>query len=204
VSDSGKFPAESERFMVIFLDKQRPPKKKMGRKQRRGTKSNPRTGVQWANWKDVPGSGGMSGSTGPTDPYITNIVPTTIAATAAATTITVKGARFAAGCTIEFDNVAVPTTFVSATTVTTSYDPTVAKVIDVTVRRGAEESNTLKWTVTPTARDAEADEQEETLAVPTSKSLKGEIIEWLVQVGGYEEEGLDTYSKAELLDLVEE
>jgi hypothetical protein len=182
--------------MVIFLDKQRPPKKKMGRKQRRGTKSNPRTGVQWANWKDVPGSGGMTGSTGPLDPYITSIVPATIAATAAATTITVKGARFAAGCTIEFDNVAVPTTFVSATTVTTSYDPTVAKVIAVTVRRGVEESNTINWTVTPTAGEDPA-------ADPTSSWTKAEIVEWLVAKGVALEPGAaGHFTKAELLDIV--
>jgi hypothetical protein len=182
--------------MVIFLDKQRPPKKKMGRKQRRGSKSNPRTGVQWANWKDVPGSGGMGGSTGPLDPYITSIVPSTIAATAAATTITVKGARFAAGCTIEFDNVAVPTTFVSATTVTTSYDPTVAKVIDVTVRRGVEESNTIKWNVTATSEDPDAD--------PTSSNTKAEIVAWLqdhgVEIG---DDAASHFTKAELLEIVQ-
>jgi hypothetical protein len=177
--------------MVIFLDKQRPPKKKMGRKQRRGTKSNPRTGVQWANWKDVPGSGGMTGSTGPLDPYITSIVPTTIAATAAATVITVKGARFASGCTIEFDNVAVPTTFVNSTTVTTSYDPTVAKTIAVTVRRGVEESNTINWKVTASQAD------------PTSSWTKAEIVEWLVAQGvSIGDDAVDNFTKAELLDIV--
>lgn len=134
--------------MAIRLDWQRPPKKKMGRKQRRGSKSNPRTGVQWANWMDVPGSGGPGGSTGPNDPYITSLSPSSLPASAGATTITLTGARFQSGCTIEFDNVAVPTTFVSATSLTTSFDPTVAKVIQVTVRQGVEESNNLTLTIT--------------------------------------------------------
>lgn len=179
--------------MVIFLDKQRPPKKRMGRMQRRGSKSNPRTGVQWANWKDIPGSGGTGGSTSPTDPYITGINPSTIAATAGATLITVTGARFAAGCTIEFDNVAVPTTFVSATSVTTSFDPTVAKVISVSVRSGTEESNNVTLTVTTTAQ-----------ADPTSSWTKADIIAWLVAKGVVvDEEAAAHFTKAELLEIVE-
>lgn len=129
--------------MAIHLDRQRPPTKKMGRKQRRGSKSNPRTGVQWANWLDFPGSGGGGGSENPNDPFISSISPSSVLATAGATTITVTGARFQSGCTIEFDQVAVPTTFVNDTTVTTSFDPSVAKVIQVTVRQGAEESNSV-------------------------------------------------------------
>jgi len=53
--------------MVIFLDKQRPPKKKMGRKQRKGSKSNPGSGVQWANWLDDP-TGAPGGGTPPVVP----------------------------------------------------------------------------------------------------------------------------------------
>ncbi len=183
--------------MTIRLMNQRPPLKRMGRRQRTGSKSNPRTGVQWANWMDVPGSGGAGGSTGPGDPYITSLAPNTLAASAGATTITVHGARFQSGCEIEFDNVPVATTFVSATSITTSFDPTAAATISVSVRNpNAEESNNLTLTVTAGA--------EAMSATPSSSWLKGEIIEWLTTEGGYEEEGLSDYTKAELLDLVEE
>jgi len=178
--------------MVIFLDKQRPPKKKMGRKQRTGSKSNPRTGVQWANWLDVPGSGGGGGSTGPNDPYITGISPSTIAATAGATTITVSGARFQSGCTIEFDNVPVTTAFVSSSSITTSFTPSVAKAISVSVRQGVEESNNLTLTVTAASAD------------PTSSWTKHDIIEWLVDHGVDIDPGSEGhFTKAELLDIVE-
>lgn len=174
--------------MAIRLMKQRPPTKKMGRKQRRGSKSNPVTKVQWANWLDYPGSGGP----GAADPHINSIAPSSIAATASATTITVTGSAFLEGSVIEFDNVAVPTTWVSLTSVTTSFDPTVAKAINVTVRSpNGEESNIVVLTVTATAGD------------PTSTWLKADIITWLKDRGVVVDEvAANQFTKAELLDIV--
>jgi hypothetical protein len=40
--------------MVTFLNKQRPPLKKMGRRQRLSYRTDPGRGVPWANWLDNP------------------------------------------------------------------------------------------------------------------------------------------------------
>jgi IPT/TIG domain len=175
--------------MGIRLMKQRPPTKKMGRKQRKGSKSNPLTGVQWANWLDFPGTGG--GGSG--DPNITTISPASVAATAGATTITVNGSNFTSGSEIEFDNVAVATTYVSATRLTTSFDPSVADTINVTVRNpNNEESNIVVLTVTATGAD------------PTNSWTKAEIIQWLVDHGvAISPDAGDNFTKAELLAIVE-
>jgi IPT/TIG domain len=175
--------------MGIRLMNQRPPLKRMGRKQRRGTKSNPVTKVQWANWLDYPGSGGP----GAADPHIDSIAPSSIAATAGATTITVTGSAFASGAVIEFDQVEVPTTYVSLTSLTTSFDPSVAGAINVTVRNpNDEESNTVILTVTATAAD------------PTGSWTKAEIIQWLVDHGvAISPDAGDNFTKAELLAIVE-
>jgi hypothetical protein len=175
--------------MAIHLDRQRPPKKRMGRKQRLGSKSNPSTRVQWANWLDNPA--GRPGGGGGLDPGIAAVTPSSVAASAAATLITVTGSDFQSGAVIEFDNVAVPTTFVNSGTLTTSFDPTVAKVIQVTVRQGVEESNNLTLTVTATTAD------------PTSSWTKAEIVEWLRNQGVDMDPGAEgQFTKAELLDIV--
>src|SRR6187431_2460334 len=83
--------------MVIFLDKQRPPKKKMGRKQRTGSKSNPATGVQWANWLDNPAGapgGGGGGGPAPSTAVITAITPPSMAVGADFVPLVVTGTGF--------------------------------------------------------------------------------------------------------------
>jgi len=83
------------------------------------------------------------------DPSISALLPTTVSAAAGPTTVQVNGTNFEAGSVIEIDQVAVPTTFVSATRLTTSYDPTVAGTVVFTVRNpNDEESNSVSFVVT--------------------------------------------------------
>lgn len=74
------------------------------------------------------------GDSTPAAPTLTSLTPTTVAASAAAGTVTLTGTGFVDGATIEVDGAAVPTTFVSATSLTTSYDPTTAGTKQFTVR----------------------------------------------------------------------
>lgn len=171
------------------LTGQRPPTKKMGRKQRLSWRDNPATGVPWANWLDFPGSGGG----GDGDPNITGVAPSSVASTAGATLITVTGSLFESGSVIEFNQAAVPTTYVSGTTLTTSFDPSVAGPINVTVRNpNDEESNAVVLTVTGAAAD------------PASSWTKAQIIAWLVDHGVVvDEDAASQFTKAELLAIVE-
>jgi hypothetical protein len=97
----------------------------------------------------------------PEDPTIATLTPSTVAASAAATLITVEGSNFAADSVIEIDQVAVATTFVDDTTLTTSYDPTVAATVQFSVRNANEaESNSVPFVVSAAA-DEPADDDEE-------------------------------------------
>jgi IPT/TIG domain len=94
------------------------------------------------------GEGDPFGPAGP-DPSITSLNPNTASAAAGAVTVTVTGTLFVSGSTIEIDQAAVPTTFVSATSLTTSYDPSTTGVKQFTVRNpNNEESNSVPFTVT--------------------------------------------------------
>lgn len=85
---------------------------------------------------------------GPPDPNITSLTPNTVSAAAGATTITVTGSNFAAGSVVEINQAAQPTTYVSPTSLTVSYDPTVAGTVTFTVRNvNNEESNSVPFTV---------------------------------------------------------
>lgn len=177
------------------VTKQRPARK-FQRPQRTDWRSNDLSGIPWGqgNW---PGGGGGVG-----DPQISSIAPSTLAATAGPTTLTITGTQFVAGSVVEFDQVAQTTTFVSATSLTISFDPTIAHNYDVTVRNpNEEESNTVSFVVTATVEEEPQAMSAETK--PTSSWLKADIIAWLVEFGGYEEEGLDAYTKAELLEYVD-
>lgn len=85
---------------------------------------------------------------GPPDPFIASLAPNTGSAAAGPITVTVTGTDFDATSVVEIDQVAQATTFVSATSLTVSYDPTVTGVFGFTVRRDPEESNTVPFTVT--------------------------------------------------------
>lgn len=91
------------------------------------------------------------------DPTISSLSPNTAVAGSGPVTVTVTGTNFVSGSSaIEINQVAVPTTFVSATSLTTSYDPLVAGDKTFTVRNGGpggEESNSSTFTVTATGEE---------------------------------------------------
>jgi hypothetical protein len=88
------------------------------------------------------------------DPAITTLTPNTTSAAGGAVTVTVTGTNFVSGSTIEIDQVAVPTTFVSATSLTTSYDPSTAGTVVFTVRNpNDEESNGVNFIVGATVEE---------------------------------------------------
>jgi hypothetical protein len=88
------------------------------------------------------------------DPHITTLVPNTGSAAAGAILVTVNGTDFEATSVIEIAQQARPTTFVSATQLTTSYDPTVPGTVQFTVRNAnGEESNSVPFTVGALAAD---------------------------------------------------
>jgi hypothetical protein len=88
------------------------------------------------------------------DPSITSLAPNTASAAGGAVTVTVTGTNFVSGSVIEINQAAVPTTFVSATSLTTSYDPTVAGTVVFTVRNpNDEESNGVNFIVGAAAEE---------------------------------------------------
>ncbi len=179
--------------MAIHLDRQRPPKKKMGRKQRKGSKSNPATGVQWANWLDDP-AGAPGGGGGGGDPFtFTSITPST-GVVGAAVTATVIGTGFDPAATVAIGAEAVTTTFVSSTELTVAFSILVASAGSLVCYVGNPGG---VWTdpFTFTATAASAD--------PTSSWTKAEIAGWLRDKGVDLAPGAEGhFTKAELLDIV--
>lgn len=85
---------------------------------------------------------------GVVDPAIASLAPNTGSAAGGAIAVTVHGSRFEAGSVVEIDQVAQPTTFVSATELTVSFDPAAAGTVQFTVRNpNDEESNSVPFTV---------------------------------------------------------
>jgi hypothetical protein len=109
--------------------RQRPPAK--GRHQR---------GEQRQDWRGYPDDGQVWGqknwaSGAIASPVLTTIAPTTWSAAAGPTTVTLTGTGFIPESKVQVDGVALPTTtYVSATQLTTSYDPTTAGTTQFTVR----------------------------------------------------------------------
>jgi hypothetical protein len=90
------------------------------------------------------------------DPSITSLAPNTAVAGSGPVTVTVTVTNFLSGSVVEVDQVAKATTFVSATSLTASYDPLVAGPHSFTVRNGGaggEESNPSIFTVTATGEE---------------------------------------------------
>jgi len=141
--------------MVIFLDKQRPPKKKMGRKQRKGSKSNPGSGVQWANWLDDPAGAPGGGGGGGTPPVLSAVVPATLGTDAGIYQLEVAGTGFVPTSVVYADATALVTTYVSAIALTATYDPATAGTVQFTVHNGAAVSAAFPVTVV-VADDPEA------------------------------------------------
>jgi hypothetical protein len=97
--------------------------------------------------KECVGVGPVVWSAEP-DPSITTLAPNTASAAGGPVTVTVTGTNFVSGSIIEIDQTAAPTTFVSATSLTTSYDPTVAGTVAFTVRNPSDqESNSVNFIV---------------------------------------------------------
>jgi hypothetical protein len=85
---------------------------------------------------------------GVADPHIDALAPTTGSAAAGPLTITVTGTKFEAGSVVEVDQLPVTTVFVSATSLTATFDPAAAGVVAFTVRNpNDEESNSVPFTV---------------------------------------------------------
>jgi hypothetical protein len=85
------------------------------------------------------------------DPTITTLAPSTAVAGSGPVTVTVTGTNFLADSVVEADQAALVTTFVSATSLTASYDPATAGTVRFTVRNGGaggEESNGSDFVVT--------------------------------------------------------
>ena len=95
-------------------------------------------GQQRRDWRGYPDDGVPWGQTGwavgAITPTLTSIAPTTVAAAAAAITVTATGTNFTPNSTIQIGGQTVPTTYVSATSLTTSYDPNIASTVQFTVR----------------------------------------------------------------------
>lgn len=81
------------------------------------------------------------------NPRITGVSPASISAAGGPSTLTVTGSNFTATSVIEIDQIAQPTTYVSATSLTTSWNPSVAGPVAITVREGTGESNTWPYNV---------------------------------------------------------
>lgn len=81
------------------------------------------------------------------NPRITSLSPNTGSAAAGAIVVTVNGQNFTAASVVEINQAAQATTFVSATRLTVSYDPTAAGAVEFTVRDGEGESNSVTFTV---------------------------------------------------------
>lgn len=86
------------------------------------------------------------------DPRISSLAPNTASASAGPTTVTVNGSNFEADSVVEIDGVAQTTTFVSASRLTVSYDPSTAGTFVFTVRNASNlESNDSPFVVTAIA-----------------------------------------------------
>jgi hypothetical protein len=88
--------------------------------------------------------------TTPADPpTLTSITPNTAAAADPAVTVTCTGTNYTSGSVIRVAGVAVPTSYISATSLTTPFDPTVAGTHTFTVKNpDGQETGSLAFTVT--------------------------------------------------------
>jgi hypothetical protein len=96
------------------------------------------------------------------DPAIVSLSPTTLSAAGGPGTITVTGTNFEFGSTVEINQAAQATTYVSPTVLTVSYNPSVAGTVMFTVRNlNNEESNSVPFTVAALAADTTVSEPNE-------------------------------------------
>jgi hypothetical protein len=108
-------------------------------RQRPHAKGRHQRGEQRQDWRGYPDDGQVWGQKvwapgAITSPVLSSIAPATVSAAAGAVLVTATGTGFIAESKIQVDGVIVPTTYVSATSLTTSYDPNVAGTTQFTVR----------------------------------------------------------------------
>ena len=136
-----------------------------------------------------------------TGPTLTAISPSTKVAGAGGFTLTCTGTGFVSGRSqIFWGPDPVPTTFVSATSITAAIEAAkVAAAGDVliTVVTGPLTTASLPFTITPVLVADEA-----SAPVPTDSWLKADIIAWLLE--RVEASDLEGMTKAELLVLVDD
>lgn len=93
---------------------------------------------------------------GEPDPRITALTPNTMGAAGGAATITVTGSGFTPTSVVEINQAAQTTTYVSATSLTVSYNPSVAGPVSFTVREGEGESNSFPFNVSALSEEPAA------------------------------------------------
>jgi hypothetical protein len=82
-------------------------------------------------------------------PTLASITPNTAAAADPAVTVTATGTGFTSGSVIRINGVDAPTSYISATSLTTPYDPTAAGSAGFTVKNAdGQESGSLAFTTT--------------------------------------------------------
>jgi hypothetical protein len=93
------------------------------------------------------------------DPTISTLAPAT-GTVGTQVTVTVTGTNFETGSTVEANQTALPTTFVSATSLTAPYTPTAAGTVQFTVRNpSGKESNDSPFNAATTATRGNTPEQ---------------------------------------------
>lgn len=128
-------------------------------RQRPPAKGKHQRGEQRQDWRGYPDDGQVWGqknwaSGALAAPTLATIAPSTVSAAAGAVTVLCTGSGYIAESKIQVDNVAVPTTFISVTQLSTSYDPNVAGTTQFTVRNPDGKVTTAKpFTVAALADD---------------------------------------------------
>ena len=117
---------------------------------------------------------------GDADPHILSLEPASVQASSGATTINVNGGAFENGATVEIDQVAAPTTFVSSELLTVEYTPPGSDgLVEFTVRQDPHESNSVNLEITKPPLQAPVltsiDPNTATQGVPVTFTLTGDL-----------------------------
>ncbi|RPI10934.1 MAG: hypothetical protein EHM63_02445 [Actinobacteria bacterium] len=110
-----------------------------------------RDGQEHDTWHRTDMSGGTPAGPAPT---LASAAPPTVSAAAAATTITLTGTNFVSGAKARVNAVDQTTTFISATSVSFSYDPSAAGTVQLSVKNpDGQTSANLAFVVATLAAD---------------------------------------------------
>ena len=181
-------------------------------RQRPAAKGRHQRGEQRQDWRGYPDDGQIWGqknwaSGALAQPTLATIAPSTVSAAAGPITVLCTGSGYIAESKIQVDGVAVATTFVSSTQLTTSYDPSVAGTTQFTVRNPDGKVTTAKpFTVAALVEDpldgtidevkayvnglAHDDQRASIIQTLINKERKGQnratLVSWLDQQTGVE------------------